>query len=1002
MPPRMRTRSVDQPVAKSREGGTGERVGRGGRGRGRKGGNDERVDELNGQGNDQEAGANENVERVNRGVGGAPDFSMIIAQQLQNLLPAILAQVGNQGNVGSQNGNAVSENVQKNVRNVLVNRNRVGCSYKEFLACNPKEYDGKGGAVVLTRWIEKMESVQDMSGCSIDQKVKYTTSSFVEEFCPSYEMQKLETKLWNHVMVGASHAAYIDRFHELARLVHHLVTPKSRKIKRYAYGLALQIRWMVAATEPKTMQKAVEISGALTNEAVRNGSIKKVKKRGNVGEPSKHRNGRDDNKRTRTGNAFATTANPVGRENTGAWPKCTTCNSYQAPGGPCHTCFNYNRPGHFVRDCRVMPRNVNPVNVRNPAPARRACYKYGCNDHLKPACPRLNKAQGLGGNRPNQVVANNGGQGRGNQGNQARGRAFMLGAKEARHDSNIMTGMFTLNDHYATTLFDSGADYSFVSTSFIPLIGIEPSDLGFSYEIEIASGQVVEIDKVIKGCKLEIEGHVFDINLIPIRSGSFDVIIGMDWLSDHKLEIICHEKVVRVPLLDGKVLRVLEEKPEEKMRLLTQEELEEHLGLVLELIKEEKLYAKFILVARSLGLGCVLMQRGKVIAYASRQLEIHKKNYTTHDLELGAVRRWIELFSDYDCEIRYHPGKTNVVADALSRKEREEASDKSKGLQRGLDEMIELRNDEVLYYLDQIWVPLKGDVRTLIINEAHKSKYFVHPGADKMYYDLRDRPSSLLWQAEIPKWKCEGIAMDFVTKLPRTSSGYDTIWVIVDRLTKSAHFLPMREDYKMDRLAKLYLNEIVARHGVPIFIISDRDSQFTSRFWQSMQGALGTRGSWDVHLPLVEFSYDNSYHSCVRCALFEALYGIKCRSPIMWAEVGEVQLIGHELVQEITEKISKKGKLAPRFVGPFEIIEKVSPVTYMLDLLEKLNGVHDTFHVSNLKKCLADLTLQFKKLKRSRIAIVKGLWNSKHGPEFTWEREDQIKLKYPHLFSADK
>ncbi|GJS78869.1 putative reverse transcriptase domain-containing protein [Tanacetum coccineum] len=297
-----------------------------------------------------------------------------------------------------------------------------------------------------------MKSMQDMSGCSIDQKVKYTAGSFVgkaltwwnsqirmlirevdvsmscndfkfmmiEEFSPSHEMQKLETELWNHAMVRVGHAAYTDRFHELARLVPHLVTPESMKIERYVYGLALQIRRMVAAIEPKTMQKAVQISGALTDEAVRNGSIKKVEKRGNMGEPSKDKNGRDDNKRTRTRNAFATTANLVGRENMGAWPKCTTCNSYHAPGGPCRTCFNCNCPDHFAKDCRVVPRNVNPVNVRNPAPASGTCYEYGSTNHLKPACPRLNRAQGLGGNRPNQVIANNGGQGRGNQGNQAR------------------------------------------------------------------------------------------------------------------------------------------------------------------------------------------------------------------------------------------------------------------------------------------------------------------------------------------------------------------------------------------------------------------------------------------------------------------------------------------------------------------------------------------------------------------------------------------------------
>ncbi|GKF26419.1 putative reverse transcriptase domain-containing protein [Tanacetum coccineum] len=133
--------------------------------------------------------------------------------------------------------------------------------------------------------------------------------------------------------------------------------------------------------------------------------------------------------------------------------------------------------------------------------------------------------------------------------------------------------------------------------------------------------------------------------------------------------------------------------------------------------------------------------------------------------------------------------------------------------------------------------------------------------------------------------------MHFVTKLPRTSSGHDTIWVIMDRLSKSAHFLPMCEDYKMDRLARLYLNKIVVSHGVPISIIYDHDRRFTSRFWQSMQEVLGTRGSWDVHLPLVEFSYNNGYHSSVRCALFEALYGRKFRSPIMWEEVGEGHLI---------------------------------------------------------------------------------------------------------------
>ncbi|GJR27035.1 putative reverse transcriptase domain-containing protein [Tanacetum coccineum] len=254
---------------------------------------------------------------------------------------------------------------------------------------------------------------------------------------------------------------------------------------------------MVAVTEPSTIQKVVQIAGTLTDEALRNRPIKKnPEKRGNGGEPSKDINERDDNKRTRTENAFATTANPVRREYT----------------------------GNFAKDCRVVPRNVNPINARNPV-ARTVTSV-------------------------------------------ARGRGCMLGAEEARQDLNIVRSTFTLNDHYATTFFDSGADYSFVSTTFIPMLDIKPSDLGFSYEIEIASRQLVEIDKVIKGCKLEIEGHVFDIILIPFRSGSFDMIIGMDWLSNHRAEIICHKKVVRIPLLGGKVLRVIGERPEEKARQL--------------------------------------------------------------------------------------------------------------------------------------------------------------------------------------------------------------------------------------------------------------------------------------------------------------------------------------------------------------------------------------------------------------------------------------------------
>ncbi|GJR90817.1 putative reverse transcriptase domain-containing protein [Tanacetum coccineum] len=421
------------------------------------------------------------------------------------------------------------------------------------------------------------------------------------------------------------------------------------------------------------------------------------------------------------------------------------------------------------------------------------------------------------------------------------------------------------------------------------------------------------------------------------------------------------------------------------------------------------------------GLGAVLMQREKVISYASRQLKIHEKNYTTHDLELGAVvfaikiwrhylygtkctvftdhkslqhiidqkylnmrqRRWLELLSDYDCEIRYHPGKANVVADALSRKEREpplrvralvmtigldlpkqilkaqtEAQkleniksedvggmlvENSKDPEKLRTEKLEPRADGTLCLNGRSWLPCYGDLRTVIMHESHKSKYSIHPGSDKMYQDMKklywwpNMKANIATYPEIPQWKWDNIKMDFVTKLPKSSQVYDTIWVIVVRLTKSAIFVPMREIDPMDKLERMYLKEVVTKHGILVSIIYDHDPRFASNFWKSLQKALGTSldistayhpqtdgqsertiqtledmlrvclinfgNGWVKHLPLVEFSYNNSYHASSKAAPFEALYGLKCHSPVCWAEVGQVQLTNPELVQETTERI---------------------------------------------------------------------------------------------------
>ncbi|GJX51059.1 putative reverse transcriptase domain-containing protein [Tanacetum coccineum] len=684
-----------------------------------------------------------------------------------------------------------------------------------------------------------------------------------------------------------------------------------------------------------------------------------------------------------------------------------------------------------------------------------------------------------------------------------------------------------------------------------------------------ADGKLVKIDTIIRGCTLNFLDHPFNIDLMPVELGSFDVIIGMDWLRRYHAVIVCDEKLVQVPYgnetltfcgngsSNGRESRltviscskaqeymakgcqvflahISAKKEEDKSERKQIEDVpivrdfpevfpEDLPGLPparpvefqIDLIpgaapigeqKEEnavpidKLEQKFACPnfgltegAKTLWCTCdvVTQSLGKVFAlkiwrhylYGTRCTVFTDHKSLQHILDQKELnmrqRRWLELLSDYDCDIRYHPGKANVVADALSRKERIEPLRKPENIvnedvggmiRRDIPkERLEPRADGTLCLHGRSWIPCYGDLRSVIMHESHKSKYSIHPGSEKMYQDANIIGIRTARQPEIPM-EVVYITMEFITKLPRDRHKFDTILVIMDRLTKSSSLPTNTENDPLDKLRVLYLNRIEGKTRIPA-LISMIVRKITSKYRRSFQKALGTDISmstayhpetdgqsertiqtledmlracvidfgkgWVKHLPLAEFSYNNSYHASIKAAPYEALYGRKCRSPVCWAEVGEAQLTGPELIQETTEKIvlikqrmqaaqdrqksyadrkrkpmefevgdrvmlkvspwkgvvrfGKRGKLNPRYVGPFKVLAKVGKACRIrIHVDDKLQFVEEPVEI---------MEREIKRLKRSRIPLVKVRWNSRRGPEFTWEREDSFKQKYPQLFT---
>ncbi|GJV07317.1 reverse transcriptase domain-containing protein [Tanacetum coccineum] len=1072
---------------------------------------------------------------------------------------------GNGGNRNDGNGNPNENN--RDARPVAQE-----CTYQDFMKCQPLNFKGTEEVVGLIRWFEKMETVFYISNCPEKYQVKYATCTLLNS----------ALTWWNsHKRTIGTEAAFAMSWRELMKLMTEVYCPRNeiQKMESELYNLTVKNNDLAAYTQrfqelTMILQDAVRIANNLMDQKLKGYAVKNAKnKRILEVNQRDHRGQQPPFKRPNVGGQNVarayTASNNERKPYNGSLPLCNKCKLHHE--GHCTMrCRKYNKVGHLTRDCKVTNSTTSTQRGQIANQRVLTCFfECGRQGHFRSDCPKL-KDQ----NRGNKAGNKNGV-------GEAREKAYVLGGGEANLDSNVIKDTFLLNNHYASMIFDSGADRSFVSTIFSTLLDITPDTLDVSYAVELADGRISETNIIIRGCTLGLLGHPFSIDLMPVELGSFDVIIGMDWLANHHAVIVYDEKIVRIPYGDEVLIvqgdrddkgeksklsiisctktqkyikrgcpiflaqvtkKEIENESEEKrledvptvrdfpevfledlpglpptrqvefqidlvpgaapvarapyrlaptelQELSTQlqelsdkgfirpssspwgapvlfvkkkdgsfwmcidyrelnkltvknryplpriddlfdqlqgsrvyskidlrsgyhqlkvreedipktafrtryghyefqvmpfrltnapvvfmdlmnrvckpyldkfvivfiddiliyskseEEHAEHLKLILELLKKEELYAKFskckfwlskvqflghmidsegihmdpskiesikdwaspktlteihqfleaafqllkqqlcsapILAllegsensvvyydASRKGLGAILMKREKVIAYAPRQLKVHEKNYTTHDLELGvvvfALKIWLELLSDYDCEIHYHPGKANVVADALSRKERNKALRARKEENYGTEDLggmikkLEQRADGTLCLRNRSWIPCFGDLRELIMHESHKSKYSIHHRSDKMCQDLKklywspnikakiatyvgkyltcakvkaeyQKPSGLLVQPVIPVWKWENITMDFVTKLPKTSSGQDTIWVIVDRLTKSAHFLPMKETDSMEKLTRQYLKEVVSRHEVSISIISDRDSKFTSHF----------------------------------------------------------------------------------------------------------------------------------------------------------------------------
>ncbi|GKD18801.1 putative reverse transcriptase domain-containing protein [Tanacetum coccineum] len=644
-----------------------------------------------------------------------------------------------------------------------------------------------------------------------------------DKYCPQGEIKKLEIELWNLKVKGNDVPTYTERFQELTLICTKFVANETEKVDKYISGLPDNIYGNVKSSRPKTLDETIELANDLMDQKLRTYAERQTDNKRKADDSSRNNHGHQQQpfKRQNVAKVYnmgSGEKKPYG----GSLPKCTKCHFHH--NGPCtQKCHKCNKVGHFAHD-RRSSGNTNVANAHrgNKAiPKGNGCFECRAPGHFKRDCPKLKNKDG--GNRKAQgwvyAVRN----------------AKKKGNASRDPNSNVVTGTFLLNNRYASILFDTGADRSFISTVFSSLIDIAPTPLENSYDVELADGKIVGVDTIIQGCTLNFLNHPFNIDLMPVELGSrvhgermsdlFGIDIRQEGGGQDKKEHEEHLKAILEFLKKEKLCIHVDPARIESIKdwasLKTPKEIHQFLGLAgyyrrfiegfskIALIKQ-KMYSALILAlpegskdfvvycdASHKGLGAVLMQREKIwrhYLYGTKCTVFTDHTSLQHILvqkELNTrQRRWLELLSDYDCDIRYHPGKANVVADALSQAQIEAL--KPENLENedvgGMiindipKEKLEPRTNEVLCLNDRSWLPCYGNLRSVIMHESHKSKYSIHLGSDKMYQDMKklywwpnmkadiatyvskcltcakvkaehQRPSGLLVQPTIPEWK---------------------------------------------------------------------------------------------------------------------------------------------------------------------------------------------------------------------------------------------------------